>query len=407
MLKKIALLILVVACFACKETPKKPNLTTGSWRAIMEVSEGHQLPFTFLLQQVDSAYVMTISNADEKIKVDEITIEGDSIRIQMPVFEGYIKAAFTENSITGSFIKESLDRSVPFIANYGDAPRFTTTQEAKASVSGIWEASFEYDLPSAYEAKGIFYQTDDKVTGTIRTTTGDYRYLEGVMDGDSLKLSTFDGAHVFLFLAKVEDSVLSGKFYSGKHYVANFKGRRNEAYELPNANELTFLKEGFEAFDFSFPDAEGQLVSLSDDRFKNKVVLVQIMGTWCPNCLDETKFYVDYLDKNKNKDIEMVALAFEYARTEEKAFKGINRLKERVGVNYPILLAQVGTSAKDKANEKLPMLNHVLSYPTTIYIDKKGAVRKIHTGFNGPATGDKYEEFKTEFDKTIKELLSE
>ena len=149
------------------------------------------------------------------------------------------------------------------------------------------------------------------------------------------------------------------------------------------------------------------MVSLNDERFKDKVVLVQIMGTWCPNCLDETKFYVEYLKNNPNPNLEFVALAFEYAKTEEKAFAGIERLKNRVGVEYPILLAQIGTSSKTKANEKLPMLNHVLSYPTTIYIDKEGNVRKIHTGFNGPATGQKHEEFKAEFSETLGELLAE
>ncbi len=131
------------------------------------------------------------------------------------------------------------------------------------------------------------------------------------------------------------------------------------------------------------------------------------MGTWCPNCLDETKFLVNYLKENKKLDVEVVALAFEYAKTEEKAFKSINGLKTAIGVDYPILLAQFGTSNKSKAQEKLPMLNHVLSYPTTIFIDKNGAVRKIHTGFNGPATGDKYEVFKEEFDGFIKALAKE
>ena len=101
-----------------------------------------------------------------------------------------------------------------------------------------------------------------------------------------------------------------------------------------------------------------------------------------------------------------MGLAFEYSKTEEKAFEGINRLKEREDVPYPILLAQYGTSNKQKANEKLPMLNHILSYPTTIYIDKFGKVKKIHTGFNGPATGKKFIEFKEEFNKTIQELTA-
>ena len=149
------------------------------------------------------------------------------------------------------------------------------------------------------------------------------------------------------------------------------------------------------------------MISLSDKEFENKVVLVQILGTWCPNCLDETKFYVDYLKENPNPNLKVIGLAFEYAKTEAKAFNGIKRLKERIGVTYPILLAQFGSSDKVLANEKLPMLNHVLSYPTTVYIDKKGDVHKIHTGFNGPATGEKHEEFKKEFKETLNKLLDQ
>jgi len=76
-------------------------------------------------------------------------------------------------------------------------------------------------------------------------------------------------------------------------------------------------------------------------------------------------------------------------------------------VPYPILLAQYGTSNKKEANKKLPMLNRILSYPTTVFIDKKRNVRKIHTGFNGPATGEKYEVFKEDFEFFIAELLKE
>ena len=135
--------------------------------------------------------------------------------------------------------------------------------------------------------------------------------------------------------------------------------------------------------------------------------MIQILGSWCPNCLDETRFYVDYLKKNPELDVQFLGLAFEYAKTEEGAWKSIDRLRKRIGVPYPILLAQYGSSNKVKANEKLPMLNHVLSYPTTIFIDKQGNVKKIHTGFNGPATGKKYMDFKKDFESTISELTKE
>lgn len=391
--------------FSCKE--HKQELTLGDWWAKMDVSASEILPFNFkLFQNEEGDYIMEMYNSDEVVTVDEIEINNDSIHIKMPVFEGYILGTFSENEIHGSFIKESLDRVVAFNAIHGNRDRFEVTSDAKVNVSGIWETYFDVDTNDEYPAKGIFVQNGNMVKGTFRTKTGDYRYLEGVVNGDTLKLSTFDGAHAFLFTAGVTDSTLQGFFYSGNHSIEKFIAKRNEAFELPDANSLTFLKDGYDRFDFSFTDETGNLISLSDEQFKDKVVLVQIMGTWCPNCLDETRFYVDYFQKNPEMDVALVGLAFEYAKTKEAALEGIARLKNRVGLEYPILLAQYGTSNKQKANEKLPMLNHVLSYPTTIYIDKQGEVQKIHTGFNGPATGDKYEEFKKEFDETVKALNS-
>ena len=296
---------------------------------------------------------------------------------------------------------------MPFRATFGQSDRFIAKQKPQANISGIWRTEFSPDTEEAYLGKGIFTQNGNKVTGTFRTTTGDYRFFEGILDGDIMKISTFDGAHAFLFTAKVSDSSLVGTFYSGNHFQEPFIAERNESFELPEADALTYLKPGYRNLAFSFPDVNGAMVSLDDPQFKDKAVIVQIMGTWCPNCLDETKFLVNYLKKNPELDIEVVALAFEYAKTQGKAINSIRRLTTAIGVEYPVLLAQYGTSSKSKAQEKLPMLNHVLSYPTTIFIDKKGTVRKIHTGFNGPATGSKYEIFKAEFDDFVKLLLSE
>ncbi|MBR9854304.1 MAG: TlpA family protein disulfide reductase [Algicola sp.] len=407
-MNKIALVVagLFLLLASCKNN-EKPELKEGQWLAEIEVSNAQHLPFEFTLSKnMDGDYIMQVFNAEEVITIDEFKFNGDSIDIRMPIFEGHIAGTFTDEQIVGTFIEESKERSVPFKATYGSTERFKTDKDAEVNISGIWETYFNVNTEGEYPAKGIFMQNGNKVKGTFRTKTGDYRYLDGVVTGDSLKLSAFDGSHVFLFLAQVTDSTLNGTFYSGEHTVQEFMGARNEAFDLPDSNSLTYLREGYDKFDFSFPNTEGEVVTMEDPIFKNKTVLVQIMGTWCPNCLDETRFYVDFIKNNPDLDLQFVGLAFEYAKTEEKAFEGIQRLKEREEVPYPILLAQYGTSNKQKANEKLPMLNHILSYPTTIYIDKNGDVRKIHTGFNGPATGDKFIEFKKEFNKTIKELTA-
>jgi len=403
MIKYLSFLLLSVIMISCGKEVN--SIKEGSWRATLDLGEGKELPF---LMSYTSASGFIIYNAEEEIEITDITIAGDSITIGMQVFEGVFKGVFSETQINGDFIKPSLNRVVPFEMKHDDAPRFSSSEKPSVQLTGNWEVVFSPEIPEdRYISKGIFKQEGSKLTGTFRTETGDYRYLEGVVINDSFKLSTFDGAHAFLFEGQIKDSLLSGTFYSGNHFKEPFTGKRNETYELPAATALTFLKEGYDSFDFSFPDTKGNLVSLKDEKFQGKVVLVQIMGTWCPNCLDETKFYTKYVKENKNPDLEIVALAFEYAPTKEKAISSINRLIDGAGVPYPILLAQYGSSSKAKANEKLPSLNHVLSYPTTIFIDKKGEVRRIHTGFNGPATGEIYDEFVVEFESFVQKLTAE
>ncbi|MCH2490836.1 MAG: TlpA family protein disulfide reductase [Flavobacteriales bacterium] len=402
-MKNIGWLLIVLMIIACDRDPKFPK--SGSWRAELELDKGRVIPFNFEYQDGNT---MIIQNADERIEVNNITLKGDSIIIEHPVFEGVFKGIYTEDSIYGTFIKPSLDRVVPFTMRQGRAERFDVAEAPNAVVTGIWETVFSPNSEAdRYIAKGIFEQKGHRVTGTFRTTTGDYRYLDGSVEGDSLRLSTFDGAHAFLFEAKVTDSVMEGLFYSGNHWKEPFTAKRNEEFELPAADSLTFLKEGYDKVKFSFPNTDGEMVTLEDERFQDKVVLIQIMGTWCPNCLDETKYYTQYYKDNSEEPFEIVSLAFEYAPTKEKAMAAINKFKKAVEVPYPVLLAQFGTSSKTKANEKLPMLNHVLSYPTTIFIDKNGTVRRIHTGFNGPATGEKYDEFVKEFEAFMKKLLEE
>lgn len=401
-MRKITIILIVMLFFSCQQDTTE-FLYSGLYRAELKIKDNLNLPFLF---KVKDANTLEIYNAEEVITVDEISYKNDSVFIQMPVFESYIKAKVENKIITGHFITEGKDRSVPFKAK-PEKTRFNTSNLPKTNISGNWETTFSPNTDDSYKAKGIFKQNGNNVTGTFRTETGDYRYLDGVISGNQMQLSTFDGSHAFLFTATVTDSTLNGTFYSGNHWEEPFIAKRNDDFKLADANTLTYLKDGYETLEFTFPDENGNQISLTDDRFKNKVVVVQIMGTWCPNCLDESNYYAQYYNNNKDKAIEFVALAFEYAKTEEAAFKNIKRLKDRVGINYPILLAQTGTTSKSKANEKLPMLNSVLSYPTSIFIDKNGKVRKIHTGFNGPATGEKFTEFKAEFTTFMDKLLAE
>ncbi|MEC8831187.1 MAG: TlpA family protein disulfide reductase, partial [Bacteroidota bacterium] len=250
-MNKIAMAILgLCVCLASCKNEEKTQLMTGDWLAQIEVSESQKLPFEFTLSQdAEGGYVMKAYNGEEVVVIDEFTFDGDSINIRMPIFEGHISGTYTANEINAEFIEESKERRVPFRATHGKQDRFKVESDATVNLSGIWETYFNVNTENEYPAKGIFMQDGNKVKGTFRTKTGDYRYLDGVVTGDSMKLSAFDGSHVFLFLAKVTDSTLDGKFYSGKHTVQEFMAARNEAFELPDSNELTYLREGYDKFD--------------------------------------------------------------------------------------------------------------------------------------------------------------
>jgi len=241
------------------------------------------------------------------------------------------------------------------------------------------------------------------LTGTFLTTTGDYRYLEGTVSGNKLYLSSFDGGHAFLFTATIKDNntIENGKFGSDRWTAV-----KNENAELPDAYSLTVLKPGYKKLAFTFKDINGKEVSLSDNVFKNKVVIVQFMGSWCPNCMDETAYLVNYYKKYHAKGVEVVGLAYERTTDFARSQKTLNQLKDRFNIPYPLLITGY-TSAKGEPLKSMPMLADFKAFPTTIIIDKKGDVRKIHTGFSGPGTGGHYTEFINEFEKLTDDLLAE
>ena len=238
------------------------------------------------------------------------------------------------------------------------------------------------------------------------TPTGDYRYLSGVLDGDSLRVSTFDGAHAFLFTAKVgnDRKIDGGIFYSGATHAEPWIAVKNENATLPDVAAM-YLKEGEHKLDFRFRDLNKKWVSINDARFRNKVVVIQIMGSWCPNCMDETAFLSEYYDQNRKKGVEVIGLAYEYSTDFERSKKSIEKFKNRFNVHYTLLNTGVTVTDSLRTEKTLPQLTPIKSFPSTIFLDRKGKVARIHTGFEGPGTGEHYEALKKEFAETVERLL--
>ncbi|MVN92169.1 peroxiredoxin family protein [Mucilaginibacter aquatilis] len=401
-MKKLHFLIYLILC--ALSVSAQTNFKTGIWRGAIKSATG-EVPFNFEVAQEAGKKVMYIINASERFKVNNIQTKADSLFIRMPLFDSEFRLKQEGNQLSGQFIKHlgERDAATPFNAQYGQKWRFSEKPEAPVyNVSGRWRAIFG-DGAERDTTVGEFNQTGNRVTGTFLTTTGDYRYLEGTVSGNKLYLSCFDGGHAFLFKADIaSDKTITNGTFGRTPWTAV----RDVKAKLPDAYSLTALKPGYKEIDFSFPDVNGQKVSLSGARFKNKVVIIQIMGSWCPNCMDETAYLVNYYKKYQSKGVEVLGLAYERTTDFEKSKKAVLQERQHLGVPYPLLITGF-TSNKKEAAKSLPMLNNVMAFPTTIIIDKKGEVRKIYTGFSGPGTGSYYTEFVNEFERLTDALLAE
>lgn len=401
----LLLLILFAGFYSCEKPLPEAGLKEGVWRGEI-IAQENEIPFNFRVVKTEGVYTIDLINGDEELEIDEVNILGDSLFFNMHIFDISIRAKMLGDSLRGTYTKNYAENYVlPFKAVFGKSGRFDQVS-ASADFDGTWETVFRSDDGKEIPAVGIFKKEGGVLKGTFLTKTGDYRYLDGYTEADTMHLYTFDGNHIYKFKAhKENDSVLKGEYWSGKTSYKTFISKRNDSARLPDANSLTYLKEGFDQIEFTFPDLDGKNVSLSDEKYQDKVVILQIFGTWCPNCMDETRFFSEWYKKNADEGVEIIGLAYEVKPDFTYARDRVVAMKDKLDVPYDFLIA--GTSSTQSASESLPMLNRVMSFPTSIIIDRKGKVRRIHTGFSGPATGVHYEEFVDDFNRFMKELLEE
>lgn len=407
MVRPLFLIFILVASFCTAQ------IKTGIWRASLLLSAENQLelPFNFEIKNQKGKISLIIHNAQERITVDEVVLTKDSLNFKMPIFDTEFRTQLSGDSILkGVWINHTKkeNNSIAFHAQFGNKHRFLMPVEKPTNFyNGRWETIFSPETNDSSKAIGIFKHIANSalIEGTFLTETGDYRFLEGMESNGKLYLSCFDGSHAYLFLAEHNGSqITKGDFYSGSAWHENWVAKRNDKFQLHDPESLTYLKNPDEKIDFVFYNVKNQKVSLSDPKYKNKVVIVQIMGSWCPNCMDESAYLSKVYKQYHKKGLEIIALAYERTSDAERAKTNLMRLSKRFDISYDILLT--GLTGKEKASESLPFLNGVMAFPTTIFLDKNHQVKSVYTGFSGPATGKAYEDYTVKTEKLLNELLS-
>lgn len=392
---------------ACSPQPAKestPDLPpTGSYTGTLDI-QGEALHFDFELSHEPK--VFRLHNHEESFEITEFKLTADSLVVPLHIFDTELRAVFKDGRFTGFWSKKYADGyQVPFTAEKSTEVNSDNTdpQSPPVQLALKYRVYFESEIEDSTVAIGQFEQNGSDLKGTFLTETGDYRYLKGKVEGHQLKLSTFDGEHAFVFSGTVnEQGVIDGTFLSGKTWHENWTAYADPKVVLADAGSLTYLKDSFKTLSFKGLNKDGNVVDQNSAHLKDKPILLQIMGSWCPNCMDETAFLSQWSKTKKPENLEIISLAFERKADFTYAQKRLDKLRLKYSVDYPLLFG--GIYHKDSAAAVLPELSSVVAYPTLIFMDAQHEVTHIHTGFTGPGTGDYFERWKLDFAKRIEEI---
>lgn len=395
-------------------------LATGPWRAWLH-SPGGELPFGLELQNDKGAWKAWLINGSDRAEVPRVEVSNNEVVLSISHYGSTIRAKISEGGakLDGEWTKQGRNDKLvklPFHAAASANPRFRSSNRMSTKdaerLSGRWSMRFAKDSEATVLVLNI--QPGGVTTGSILTPTGDYGFLEGVTSYSThiehflgeVRLSTFDGAHAFLIVGapRSRDGLtMEGDFWSGDTFHDTWTAKRDDDATLPDGFTMTKGVDGAKLSEIVFPDLDGKQRSLADPALAGKARIIEVFGSWCPNCNDASRYLVELHNKYKDRGLSIVGVAFELTGDFTRDAGQVRTFATHHGIKYPLLLA--GIADREKVSAAMPILDKFRAYPTIIILDGKDRIRAVYTGFSGPATGEEYAKLRTKFETLIEELL--
>jgi thiol-disulfide isomerase/thioredoxin len=387
----------LVVTSAAAQTPSP----AGLWDAAVVVN-GLEIPFRFEIAGDGASLSGWFFNGDEKVLSTSGKYDNGTLTLNFDHYATALEASVVNGRLAGIY-----NRGNTFYPFY--AKRFTPPSafpNEVPQIDGLWQIGNVASNKGESAWRFIVRQSGAEVTAAILRVDGDTGALAGTFRNGKFIVSHFSGARpLVLELTPQKDGSLeivrnrTEKMIAVKAADAKLK----DVPEPTDPSRHSSVKDPTEPFKFSFPDVTGKVLSNTDERFRGKVVIVSISGSWCPNCHDEAPFLADLYKKYRAKGLEIIALSFEEEAQKAKGYPRLLAFNKRYGVDYPVVLA--GEQA-DLA-EKVPQIHNLNSFPTTIFLGKDGLVRGVHAGFAGAASGVFHDNAKEEITATVERLLAE
>jgi thiol-disulfide isomerase/thioredoxin len=392
-----------VAAFLTVVPAAMAQSVAGLWDATVKINN-LVIPFRMEFSGEGSAVVGTFFNGDERFTSTSGRLENGSLVVDWDHYLSELQATWKDGVLTGSYTHGGRrGGTYPFEAHPHTAA--AKVDSNAPSIAGLWELQQVRSGKGESTWRFIVQQNGGEVSATILRIDGDTGALVGAYQNGKFLLSHFDGARSALMEVRLTKEDTLDVLQDGNIHMTAVRPTEARAKNLPPPDDFnlhTGVKDPNEPFRFSFPDLNGKMVSNSDPRFQGKVTLVEITGSWCPNCHDEAPFLVDLYRKYHEQGLEIVALSFE----EGDQLKNPKRLRsfvKKYGIEYQVLLCGQPEEAKDKLTQAV----NWDSWPTTFFLDRKGRVRRVHAGFPGSPSGELYRQATGEFKSQVETLLAE
>jgi len=380
-----------------------PQSLAGRWDATVTVDH-LDIPFRFEISGDAASPQGTFFNGEERYRSTSGSVENDSLLLKWDYFASRIQATIHDGTLDGQYVRSSSAGLItyPFHARHYAAA--SASPKNIPSIDGIWIIPTKSSKgESAWRL--IVRQTGPEASAAILRVDGDTGALTGTYRDGKFVLSHFSGLRPSLMEVSLTKEGTLDILQNGKNKLTATRAEQARTEGLPEPTDPshhTSVRNLEEPFQFRFLDLTGHLVANTDARFRGKVVLVNIAGSWCPNCHDETPFLVELYRKYHSQGLEIVMLDFE----EPEQLKDPVRLRafiQKYGIEYTVLLC--GTT--DEAKDKLAQAVNWNAWPTTFFLGRDGLVRGAHAGFPSSASGDLHRQAKEEFAAKVESLLKE
>jgi thiol-disulfide isomerase/thioredoxin len=411
---------------------QKGDAIDGRWNARLITRDGETIPFRLDLSGTGSALKGTLYDGfDAYDGTTSASFNSGALVLNIEHYLTTIKANLKDGELVGTVSTQSRAQATDYRF---EATRYVAPAATKGSVpsiAGSWEIPLE--TPSSKGEKAfrfIVKQQGAEVAASILRVDGDTGAYTGRYEDGKWILSHFDGSRPGVIVVSPNaDGTLTVQQHSERpaaasneagskpygdaasldgRYASHLLAYRTDvarAKGLPEPENYathTTVRDPNERFTFNFRDVDGKWVSNDDPRFKGKVVLAIVTGTWCPNCHDEAQYLVELDKKYRDKGLAIVALDFE--EPEQQASLARERaFVKQYGVKYTYLIA----GAPAEMWEKVPQAVNLNTWPATIFVGRDGLVKGIHSGFASPASGEFHQQLKQEFTANIEKLLAE